>query len=323
MDYAVDFVLKTMQDLSSSKPVLFQRDGSLYVASSDGFGQVKYGLNTRPIEIRDWEKREQPPEIAESEDIFEGVSGDVRGKLKIRDSEAPYLKAISFGSDDNSFTLEDIAKTAEQLAGLPDDGKIRMVSHDSGYHSHKYGYASDGIDVWIDRARVMNRERYLELLRNAEEGIIQNIKDLDKIEDKQRISGAYEKLLFPDRMIMTPHILVSLPRYGYLHLHREEPDSWTRMTSLEGGILHYSELRIHDESPFGINIKLNAKTQRTISEAKETLKKMDEEVDAVKSNMAIAETFISRINEVHNKICAKDIEWSKSLRKRVREKVIA
>jgi hypothetical protein len=324
MAYAVDFVLDVMKGLSSSKPVLFQRDGSLYVASAEGFGQITYGLNTTPEKIQSWEKRGQPPEIAESEDaIHRWVGNGWNKKPAFKKSEKPYLNAIAFGSDSKSFTLEEITKAAQELAELS-DGKIRMVSHWSGYHSHKHGYVADGIDAGVLEARVMDRNRYLELIRENEDKLLQSIKDLGQITEPENFHKAYSKLTFPDCVILTPYMMVSLPRVGRLHLHRDEPDSWKQNTRLgsnydgstRGSILNHFYIDTSNESPYNISVKLNAQDLRTANAGYEVSERINEELDAVTSNMAIAEEFISKINKIHNdEVSAQDIKRRKRLKR--------
>ena len=117
MTYAIDFVLDVVRKISSKEPVLFQKVGSLYVASTEGFGKVKYGLRTTPEEIQTWEKRRQSPEIVESQDAIEKWVGDSWNKEpKFLNGEQKYFKDIVFGPDSNSFSLEEITKTAQELA---------------------------------------------------------------------------------------------------------------------------------------------------------------------------------------------------------------
>jgi hypothetical protein len=103
MGYAVDFVINVMKAISPSEPVLFQRDGSLYVASAEGFGQVTYGLRTRPEQIQSWEQRGQLPEIAESEDAIHKWVGDYDNKPVFRKQDIPFFEAIAHGQDTDQF----------------------------------------------------------------------------------------------------------------------------------------------------------------------------------------------------------------------------
>ncbi len=320
MTHAIDFVLNVVKKISSKEPVLFQRDGSLYVASADGFGKVGYGLRTAPEEIQPWEERRQSPEIVESQDAIKKWVGDSwYKKPKFLNGEQKYFKSIVFGSDSNSFSLEEITKIAQELAKLPDDGKIRMVLHGSNYHSHKYGYAADGIDVFIQQARVMGRDRYLELMRKKENKILQDMESL--AETKDNVNDRYQRLTFPDCVILTPYMFVSLPRRGRLDFHRHELDAWKQDTTLK---ISYSGSSTYDESPFAMHITLNAQylkikdAEKLIMTKDKVLEHISKELSAVKSNMELAEKFIARINEVHNKVSAKDIKWKKNLRNRER-----
>lgn len=316
MTHAIDFVLNVVKKISSREPVLFQRDGSLYVASAEGFGQVTYGLSTTPEEIQPWERREQLPEIAESQDAIEKLVGDLWNKKpKFLNGEQKYFKTIVFGPDSNSFSLEEITKTAQEFAKLPDDGKIRMILHSSNYHSHKHGYAADGIDVFVQQARVMSRDRYLELMREKENKILQDMECLAETKDK--VGDKYQRLTFPDCVILTPYMLVSLPRGGRLDLRRRELDTWKQDTTLE---ISHSGSSTYDESPFAVHITLNAqyleiKNAERLTMIKDKVpEQINRELNAVASNMELAEKFIARINAVHNKISARDIKWKKGLR---------
>ena len=309
MKYAVDFVLNVMKGLSSSEPVLFQRDGTLFVVSQEGFGQVSYGLRTSPERIESWQKREQSPEILESEDILQHSGDEVHKTKSFRKKDRPYLEAICFGPDANLFTLEGLSETARKMAKLPDDKRIRMVSHDSNYHSHKYGYACDGIDVSVAAARVMNRDRYLELIRDRETKIIEAIESLGNAKIRGEVERAYQKSDFPDCIIMTPYIMINLPRKGVLDMHGSGQGSWNQRTSLghntrmsRGGILAYYEIDTSCESPFGVVIKLNAQTLETARDCDEGLARIAKEVGIVNSNRSAAEDFISRLNEAHNNV---------------------
>ncbi len=314
MVYAVDFVINVMKELSSSEPVFFQRDRSLYIASAEGFGQVTYGLRTTPEEIRSWEERGQSPDIAESEDVIHRcVEDKYDKKFVFKKGEEPFLKAIAFGPDTTQFTLEEVTKAAQELAHLPDDGKIRMILH--------------GIDVWVQEARVMDRDRYLELVREREDELIQAMERVGETVDRRDIIESYGKLKIPDCVIITPYLKVSLPRSGSLHLHRDESDSWTQSTGMEsnysgstkGSILYHRDVDTYEESQFAVSVTLNARNLR--GENEESLKssidelvaKVTEQLFAITSNMPLAQKFIDRMNAVHNKVCAPNIEWIKDI----------
>ncbi len=322
MVYAVDFVLNVMKKLSSSEPVLFQRDGSLYIASAEGFGQVTYGLSTTSEITQSWGGRKQLPEVLESEDVLcKGVE-DRYGKKPafkeaFKEGEAPFLKAIALGPYTYKFSLEEIIKAAKELAALPDDRKVRMISNTIGSQ-----------DVFISAARVMDRNRYLELVRGREDALIQAMEQVGETGESRGTYKVYRDLKVPDCAIVTPYLKVSLPRGGRLHLFRDESDSWTEETRMEshysestkGSILYHLDVNTSEESPFAINVTLNAKdlldanVECLKSSGDKLVVKVSEQLSAVTSSIHIAQEFIDRMNAAHNKACAQNIEWRKSLR---------
>jgi len=318
--YVVDFVLGVMKSLSLSEPVLFQRNGALFVASEAGFGYVTPGLRMIPEEIREWEKREQPREIIESAELpikyvkEDGVT--VRQKIK---GEESYLSAICFGPDSETFSLKDISATVERLAKLRDDGKIRMVSHDSRYHSHKYGYASDGTDVWLTAARVMDKKLYLDIMRQREDEMLEKLDGL-KINDREmRSEDIYAKASIPRGIILTPNIQVCLPVREKITA-RFDQETWAEKSELQEERRKELPSTYH-ESPYGITLSLNV--VHTLSQTTEeyramrtqTIGNLDRELQAVEAHMAIAEGVIGRMNQIHNAVGAKNIASMSRIRK--------
>jgi len=329
MAYAVDFVLKVMDEISSYKPVMFQRDGSLYVASGQGFGKVSHGLQTWIKEIPSWSKEGQPPEILESVSaIEEWVGYEWDKKPKFLDGEVEYLRPIVFGADDNSFSLNEVLRAARELAELPDDGKIRMVRHGSSYHSHKYGYASDGIDVYLTEARIMDRDRYLGLVRAKEDMILQDIRARMSGVEERHLSEAYQRVTLvtlPDCLILTPNMLVSLPRSGRLEYHRDR-NSWTNTERFQENVLRLYSAETNTESPYGVQVILNAKNQfvpntESLSSGVDAhLTQLKKELDAVVKHMPLADAFNARLNELHNEVMKPDIESYKRVMKIIKGK---
>jgi hypothetical protein len=338
MDYAVDIAIAIMNKIaerSGKAPVMFQRDSTLYIASPQGFAQVTVGVELEPRrEERFTPKRENP---IPTDAICRRDNVD---KLRFIKGEKPYISAISYGPDTDAFTLEEIAKAAERMQELPDDGKIRMILHDSQYHSHKYGYAADGTDVWVQKANVMCREDYLTLVRGQEKKAAEELEALAenaaKIDDRERATKMYERLLknSPDCIVLTQNMLVSLPRRGVLQLHRDEPDSWTMQTRLEenwnshghGGILHYRDVNTYDENLFAVNIVMNSREMRTatkesMSEARtKILQAQSKELDAVLASMEAVERYLGRLNRVHNIACAENLERRREMRRSIQNR---
>lgn len=332
--YVVDVVVDLITKISSSPVVYFQRDGSFYVASAQGFGRVTPGLNIYTEELVDCERKTVL--IDGTTSIVTWVGEEHNQRPKYSKGEQERLKPIVFGPDDNGFTLEDVTKAAQELANLSDDKMIRIVSHGSRYHSHKHGYAADGIDVWVRDASMMDRATFLELLRKQEEKTYARLQEIAEFnpqgkgvnkkgveEQKQRM---YKEALgrVPQGVLITPHLLAVLPIYGRMHLHRSEPDSWNNTTRFEMNPDRRfgTEVDTYRENPFNIYVTLNAHNLRannaqTFDETQRNLTgNITRESGIVAATMKDLEILLERINDAHNKICAEDIKWSKDIRKR-------
>lgn len=325
--HLVDFVLDVMKEIGSSKPFLFQRDGALFVASKAGFGYLTPGLQTWPEEIRDWEKREQPLEIRESVETMKRVKKGDNVVCQFAGKEKGYVAPISFGPDATVFTLKDISRAVEKLGKLKDDGKIRLVSHDSGYHSHKYGYACDGMDVWLTCARVMNRNTYLEIMRQNEDKLLASL-ETSNAGSREMNRPSYDRATIPRGIIFTRNLIASLPLREELVYNRESATSWSESTELLDRERNRNrELpSTYHESPYGIYVRLNSVENRaqTAAEYKkmrmQTINGADRELQVLGAHMNEAEAFIAEMNAIHNKIGAKHIAWSKDLRESTRAK---
>ena len=325
--HIVDFVLQAMSSISFGKVNLFQRDGALFIVSDKGFGYVTPGFETTPEPRQDWDKRPQPPEILQSTEIAKWVKPTKNGIIdidsdrimQISDGEKDYLSAISFGPDTDSFTLKNIFATAEKLAKLKDDGKIRMASHRSGYHSHKYGYACDGMDVWLESARVMDREKYLELMRQREDESLTNLEALETMKGKMDLGSLYERCKFPRGMIVTNNLMASFPYPGTFLIG--DRDSWSETTELreKEGRLPSST---HKESPYNINVKLNSlgiraytSTDFGLMRTRTIVRGIDRDLQMLERCMESGEKIIIRMNGIHNKLFAQEIDWYKKIRR--------
>ncbi|MBN2142442.1 hypothetical protein JW711_03865 [Candidatus Woesearchaeota archaeon] len=318
MAYIVDFLIGTMKDLSSTKPVMFQRDGDLYVVSEAGFAKTNFGLATAPIEIKDWEKdKKQPASIEESTDLILRWKEENWNQHPVyRKGEAHHLEHIAFGRDDDTFSLEEITASAKRLGELKDDGKIRMIRHISNYHSHKFGYACDGIDVWVESARKMDRERYLALLRQQEDFLMKRIERVQMSDARYR-EETYVQGIFPSGLIMTSELMVLLPRSGKLNPHTDSPESWNTHRHLgqysDGIITTWSpDTRARD--PFRIKVKLNAGEASSCS-AEELGARLEEKSSALTRQLAAlqkhapeAEEIVSRLNALHCTLFKDQIE---------------
>jgi len=313
---AVDIVINLMRKLSSKEPVMFQRDSGFYVASEQGFGMVSWGLSLR-LRGKEWTGTEYAPEFPEmfeSEDLIKIVKRNTRdAEMKFTKGEK-YLNPILFGNDSKTFTLMNLIDSAAQLQKLRDDGNIRMVEHGSGYHSHKYGYACDGIDVWVNNARVMKRDRYLELLKEREKEICKKLRDFV---EPERWSGGkdYSTMKFPDCTIITQNLMLNFPRAGCIDSFREnvwgdETTFCPKWDSFNSGdiLYHRQELSTHHESPFAARLHINSQYSNiTDGKQYQNFRKsftegLNKELDAVQEIMPVAEEYILGLNLHHNMI---------------------
>lgn len=313
--YIVDFVLKVISDISSSKPFLFQRDGALVVASQQGFGYVTPGVQTWLERIASWEKREQPREIRESTEIMRRVKQRGQVICKFTGQEKKYVLPITHSEDTTVFSLKDISTAVEKFEKLPDDGKIRMVSHDSGHHSHKHGYACDGIDVWLTCARVMDRTNYLEIMRQKQDELLEKLENSKA--DSSEGGCSYARMQIPRAIIFTKNLMASLPLREELSYHREGVASWSEETKLLRQNSNDQLPSTHNESPYGLFVKLNSLSDeiQTTQEYKtlrtKTINGIDRELQVLESHMMGVEAFLGQMNAIHNRVGEKNIAWKR------------
>ncbi|MBN1274820.1 hypothetical protein JXA12_00800 [Candidatus Woesearchaeota archaeon] len=302
MGYLLDFAYNTIEDISDTKPVLFQRDGALHIASPQGLAHLPYGLCTAHTAQRAGKQWDEQARNAATDVISKWKETDYDKQPLFKKKEEPYLRAIAFGPDDSSFTLDDIAKTAQALTALGDDGNIRMINHLEYYHSHKYGYAADGIDVRIEQAKVMSRATYLDLLRKKEESIIEALEQLAKRGETNHYPQP------PTCVIITPYTQTSFPTGGTLE--REEKP-WSKNTKLwakdsTGSIIYQNQPNKYTASPHRIETKIN--TQRINAKKAEEFKqqneeqamKLNKELAALQRHLPLLEAPIARLNDSHN-----------------------
>jgi len=319
--YVVDFVLGVMQSLSltsSSKPVLFQRDDALFVASRDGFGYVTPGLRTTPEKIESWERRNQSREILESMNIITGTREGREEDCEYVVGEEQRISPILTGPDSSLFSLKDMFKTVLKLSSLEDDGKIRMVSQSNSYHSHKHGYACDGTDVWVNSARTMPREKYLDIMRQREDELVKRLADLEGVSE-DNLEFARRQIAIPQGVIFTRNLKVSLPIDTPI-IFEYRRDSWTETTELGKRMGDGPLPPTHNESPYSIVTRLNTAYSQTQTAGEyktmraQTMGAIDRELLALEEHMDKAEEIVKNINDVHNKVCAKNISFLKQLR---------
>lgn len=318
-------VIDTVRRISGEEPVIFQRDGRLIAASRNGYGIVNYGL---PTDFTDWERRsdykkDEPEPEARKYSFRVRVRAEDPGRssnLAGDDDILRYFQPLIRNPDGCGITIEDMAILARDYSKLPADGRTRMVNHSSGYHSHKHGYAVDGIDVVPTLGRTISMEKYLELMERTEEDILERINtEFGEIRgSKHRTPDAFDVygdycnsrlVVLPDAFVLTPNLFVSFLRPGKLNTHKENVNHWDRSTEISTGPDVYFRLPgSYEESPFKMNVTINS---RDIGGGDvETFRKEEEKIAQgtsrelleIETTVGLMEPVLTRLNGLHNKL---------------------
>ncbi len=266
--YAIDLMASLMKEISGEKPAFFQRDDGFYATTTKGFGKLNYWLQLH------------------GEDV------------QFSDGEKPYVLPLVFDGFSNlKPSLESMISIANQLQKLPDDGKIRMVSHGEDYHANKHGYGCDGTDIWLSAARVMNREKYFELIRQEEDKFREVIsgEDEEEIEKTYAASGisfsSGKMASLPDVTIITPNILMTFPR---------------NMDRFVNNPFYFNGLGRFDESPFSFYLDVNKRTlgfsnkERFEKSTSKIIMGLSKDLESLEKIMPEMQSYIGQINKIHN-----------------------
>jgi hypothetical protein len=331
--YAVDLVIDIVKAIGGAdpEPVMFHRDGHLYVATENGFGAVRTGISAVDWKLRGSEQKE----LAESRDALKSGGRCMKG-MKFIKGESAYFNPVLFGPDHPTFSLESMAQTARDLGELDDDGLIRLVRHETSYKSHKYGYGADGVNVHLSGARVMDRERYLQIARENQDKTLERMErlalELETMIPVGRLYAwaqeNYGFVQFPDCVVLTPYIFASFPCEGKLISDRGEQDVWTTETDMVYADPKFSDCRntidymnpldYFKESPFAMKLAARPHVFRTVKEVEFVrqqgefmegvgrhaggLSQMGDYRGAVSHVMPRAEKLFDRLNELHAEI---------------------
>ena len=168
----------------------FQRNNHLHLVGRSAVAVLDYGIPCSPFESH-WD------DLGYISEPSRMKSNVINNSGRILKSERRHFKPLILDSDGDNPTLDDVLKAGEIIyRKLPNDGKIRMISHSADHHSHKHGYASDGVDVSVADARVMVRQEYFDLMR---------------MEELKRRANFDEKPFLPGVVLITKHGLASFP----------------------------------------------------------------------------------------------------------------
>lgn len=321
--YAVDIVTKTLGDLSKSPVHVFQRDGIFFAASREGFGFLTLGLPIYDICASEARADNFAKEVfTNSADMLAPISKEDRARKFVSNDLAKRVRPLLFGGDEMNFSLEGLAKTAEAFDALPEKEEVFLVGHSSGYHSHKYGYACDGIDVWLAAGRTMKKDKFFEFMRRREDAVVEELgKYPESTKQAYAQSGCQhsgQRFRLPNLGVLTPSLLVHLPRPAVIDHHN--PDKlWTSRTEfsvseLSNDFLDSNRVSYYQKSPFGISVVFNYLSADLTDPEKVSgtvlgyLDCQKANINALSMNLGSMREYIDRLNGVHNGVFKEEIK---------------
>lgn len=314
VDAAVD-ILKTIDGSfqGHSGIFAFQRDGQLYLVGRKAVAVVDSGI---PCPHRNMIHSDETLDSYISEP-FRGKSQIINEHGRIVESEAKYFALLCRDPNGDENNLEEILEIRERSRKeFPDDGRIRMVSHGTSYHSHKYGYAADGVDVSVTDARVMIRQEYFDLMRMNEQRTREEL-------DRENSEG-YVVSSLPGVSIITNNALVSFPFSSKLRAERFDRHYENKSPIICEDMVNFNrEFSPRYESPYTFNVMLfGEKSQFSSPESfSEDYGNAVAMLDKLKScYTSNVKAIIEEANSLHNSKHAKEIEDRKRISKKAESK---
>jgi hypothetical protein len=143
--HVVDIIKNLVTNLSDTKPVLFQRDGELYIITPQAFGRIERGISAPA-------------------DATQLIVDKDKNKYHDKEYLIPIMKT-------ETMTFDTMTTCASKLAALPEDGKIRIVKYSGNYGRFGNTFVNDGKDLELETAVSMDLEEYLQLIRKKEDDI--------------------------------------------------------------------------------------------------------------------------------------------------------
>jgi len=233
---------------------------------------------------------------------------------KIEESEKKHLAPICRDADGSRESLAELLEIGLKVRGDDSllDGRIRMVSHYSRYHSHKHGYAADGVDISVGYFRVMVREEYFDLMRMKE------LKARETLDTEGRGSA------LPGAVVITNEAAISFPfpiefdsREFKRHFRNKSP-------VVDEYLLRFAKkIYRNTKSPYSFNIQFfpNHLTSSSPEDFSSSFEGTANIVERLKSCYTpLVQAVISEANSLHNSKHAEKIESEKAFRKKIEEK---
>jgi hypothetical protein len=110
----------------------------------------------------------------------------------------------------------------------------------------------------------------------------------------------------PDMFIVTPNVMLTLPRSGSIDSH-DENRAWNFQTDLgDAHTPHYPEVPTYQKSPFNFSFTFNSRKviERRTENFSETLAAYQGEVafsvQEFNNSLPVMEAFIAKMNSAHN-----------------------
>ncbi len=260
MKNVVDIAVSAMTKLGGNeRPQMFQRGTSLYLVTPKGYAQLTYAPQAHlhsqgfpsPEISREYEELKRRAKSA----LLKDQPKDREKPNEFLSGEAPYFDAMAFRMERGGFcgsvscfTIDDLAKAANDLKRLPQDGNIRVTNYVSREHD-------DGRTgrVFTDSAWVMPQEAYLEMMREREKRMIAELR---------RVKDPYHGQPFsrvPSCMILTENLMAGFPRGVFLTCfdnRKTGKETWTRESSPDSITPYFEEVYM-TESPYKLTVATN------------------------------------------------------------------
>lgn len=313
MNFSIDAVVEVMEVLSKPtrydpRIMAFQRDGRLYLVDREAVAVIDSGL---PCSYKNRMQDHTLDRYIDNPSFSDKSLLSEEGKI-IDESEKKYFDALSFSEDGRGIKFKDFFDTWSILNNdFKDDGKIRMIDHNIGYHSHKHGYAMDGVDVWVDDARVMMRNEYFDTIRMNE------LRRRDRIGQDNRDAPGESSL--HGVAILTPYAVLSFPFYANIEFNDSYEKELRMESNLAGDVVKFNKKVWREESPYNFHIHLNPSYIKTSSKEdfSDHYKSLLERINNLKDCYTPkVQAVINEVNSLHNEAYKEDIKGYKKIRKK-------
>ena len=280
----------------------FQRDGKLYLVGKEAVAFVDAKVQCSHTFGEHWDR-----------DLSEYISNPFEEKPRtVVDESEKELFALISRSEGDVNSLGVLLRMRKDVRKRDlDDGRVRMVLHGESYHSHKHGYASDGVDVSVMDSRVMVRNEYFDLVRMSE------------LRARESLGESRELSPLPGVSIITQNTLISFP-----FSTRFDPGRFRRHYEDDSPVIDDSMIdfnrKVHawNESPYGFYVKILNGGFRSASpeDFSDSYGRIQERLGRLNGVYTLAvKSIVDEANSLHNSLHAEEIERHKSLHERLEE----